>query len=90
MCSLKNVKDYQTQVSNNISILGILDDEIEICEKCNFFEVITIKVKKFIYTFSRSVWETEETDYLCHLSLFKVVNAFTDINYFLQAVFLSF
>lgn len=59
-------------------------------EKCNFFEVIIIKVKKFIYTFSRSVWETEEIDYLCHLSLFKVVNTFTDINYFLQAVFLSF
>lgn len=51
---------------------------------------ITVKVKKFICTFSRSLWEAGQTHYLCHLSFFKVVNTFTEINYFLRAVLLSF
>lgn len=87
MHSLKYVKDYWRQVFNNISILRILDDEIEICEKCSFLK-LSHKGKKIICTFSRWAWEVGQTDYLCHLSLFKVVNTFADINYFLPAVLL--
>lgn len=69
MHSLKNTKDYWRQVFNNISILGILDDGIEIVQ--NAHSSITIKVKKFICTFSRSAWEAGQTHYLCHLSLLR-------------------
>lgn len=88
MHSLKNTKDYWRQFFNNISILGILDIEIKICAKWDFYHCKGQKI--YLYTFSRSLWEAGQIHYLCHLSLFKVVNTFTDINYFLRAVLLSF
>lgn len=50
MHSLKYVKDYWRQVFNNISILRILDDEIEFVKNAAFWNY-HIKVKKLFVLF---------------------------------------
>lgn len=46
--------------------------------------------RDIIDKFATSAWQAAQTNYLCHLSLFEVVNTFTDTNCFLQAALYPF